>query len=704
MKRISCILLIFISYYGFSQTIQPRTDTSIKHYQEFDTVTISALGKQSYRNIPYSIQQVKLSSLQKTPRVQLMKQLSLEPSVSSIASGAGINKPVIRGLSFNQIQLFAQGTRVDNQTWDDRHDIGISGTGFTQVEIVNGPAALLYGPNAMGGALVFHETAPGINEKLNGFAQVGYFGNSIGTNIDAGIREGNEHFYYSLNAGFQMHANYVQGEGDEDQNAGGGEEDKPLAPNSKFTNFALKGMVGTRNAKSQHQLNYSLYDQSLGIIEDESQQNNPPGQGQKEERDYEMEAPYQHVSTHIISTENTFFLGKSDLLVNAGYQYNGRKEFEPGDQPKSKELGVGLNLQTITGDVQWHSDKSKTAGIAVGIQGFYQDNKNIGNSILVPDAHISTIGAFILGHYNVQQWNFLAGVRIDQHQLNMFTTPSPEPDTLNPPYTRPLQQLKRTYTPASFSIGVVYHATKEFSIKLNAANGYAAPNYAELTAWGVHEGTYRFEIGDNNLNMEKNVEGDLTFQWANKDVELSLNGYINHIKDYIFITPTADSAEQYRIYKWAQHDADISGVELSLMVHPQQVAWFEGSLRAGIIRGRLANSGGDLPFIPANKVITSLAWKNDKPRKWQHMYATAEVGVYGAQNKVAQFEEETGGYVLTDIFLGVNPPLGKQHRWSVTAFCTNLFNVGYFNHLSLIKTIDIREPGRNIGLQLRFGF
>ena len=691
MKKILCYLLGSF----------PLLLSAQENYQEYDTVVISALNRQAYNKVPYSIQGITLLRLQKFPRPQLMNQLGNLPSVGSVSSGNGILKPVIRGLSFNHIQLFAQGTRIDNQTWDDRHDIGIADNGFTKVEIINGPAALLYGPNAMGGAMIFYEQAPGINEKKNGFVQLGFFGNSLGSNLSAGLRQGKENFYYSVNLSGQVHSNYVQGGGKVTDTAG--VKSKPLGFNSKFTNIAFKGMIGFRQKNREHRFTYNLYQQLLGIIEDESLElmNNP---GKKEERDFEMEAPYQDVMTHVFSAENTFVTGKSKWVVNAGYQFNARKEFEPGATLKSKYLGVGLNLQTLTGDVQWHSQPKKPAGFIIGVQGFYQNNKNNGNWVLVPDAHISTAGAYLLARWDLPQWNFLAGARIDQHQLKMFNTPAPIPDTLNPPITQPQQQITKEYTPGSFSLGIVYHPAEAVSIKLNAANGFSAPNYAQLTAFGHHEGTYRFEVGNNDLKMERNLELDATLQWVGKDVELSINGYTNNIHNYIYITPGADSAGPLRIWRWVQHDAVINGLELNFLVHPQQAAWFEGFLRAGIIRGKLANSTGDLPYIPANKMALGITFKKETAGRWQQLYASVQESIYGKQNNTAAFEEPTKGYALTDIYLGATPPIGKNHRWTMTLFCLNLFNKAYFNHLSLIKPIDVKEPGRNIGMQAKYSF
>ncbi len=694
MPLISCCFCVMLTVQ--SGLAQPMVSDTLTQ-RISDTVTITTFGKQVLPNIPFNIDRLNIGQLQQqVPRLQLMNQLQQLPSISIINSGSGINKPVIRGLSFNHVQLFAQGARIDHQTWDDRHDIGISELGVDKAEIVNGPAALVFGPNTMGGALIFSESPPAYGEKTNGYLQLGAFSNSVGGNLKAGVRGSKNDMYYTLHAGAQVHTNYVQG----------GEVDslKPLAFNSKFTNMAFKGTVGLRKSNRRHQLTYSLYEQLLGIIEDESLEavNNP---GKKEERDYEMEAPYQNVQTHVLSTENTFYTsGQSEWTVNASYQFNNRKEFEPDTLgPKSKFLGVGLNLKTITAGVEWATGKLKKGGLSVGAQGFYQNNKNTGNWVLVPDAHIATAGGYAVGHYNTGSWNFLAGVRIDVHQLKMFRTSASKRDTLNPPIARPQQELNRSYTPLSFSAGLVYHAGKQLTIKANLASGYTAPNYAQLTAFGMHEGTYRFEVGDNRLDMEKNIEGDLTLQWNNENISASLNGYLNYISDYIFIAPTPDSAGPLRVYRWMQHDAEIKGAELNVELHPA-ASWFAGYIRASAMKGVLTGNAGNLPYIPSGKIITGITWKNNRSVRWVQPYITLQAAAYSSQKNVAAFETRSPGYVVTDIYAGVTPPLGADSRWKFVLFCNNVFNVDYFNHLSLIKTIGVKEPGRNIGLQATYSF
>ena len=268
---------------------------------------------------------------------------------------------------------------------------------------------------------------------------------------------------------------------------------------------------------------------------------------------------------------------------------------------------------------------------------------------------------------------------------------------------QPNRESSKDFTPFSYSAGIVYHATTEFSVKLNVGSGYTAPNYAQLTSFGRHEGTFRFEIGDNNLNMGENIEGDISLQWEIAVASASINAYYNHINDYIYINPTADSAGPLRVYKWVSQDANLSGLELNLHLSPVD-SWFEGYLRGGIIRGKLSTGEGDLPYIPANKLITGLTWKNSRAKKWLNPYITLQIAGYSSQKKVARFEELTSGYVVTDLYAGAIPPFGRHHRWTAIVFINNIFNTGYFNHLSLIKTINVKEPGRNLGFQLKYRF
>src|SRR6185436_15000694 len=111
-------------------------------------------------NIPFSANSVSQGDVRRYSSPSVMGNLSYQPGIDKITIGNGIGKPVIRGLSFNQIMLYGQGTRIENQQWDDHHDLGMTDIGVENVEIVRGPAALIYGADALGGALIFVDEKP----------------------------------------------------------------------------------------------------------------------------------------------------------------------------------------------------------------------------------------------------------------------------------------------------------------------------------------------------------------------------------------------------------------------------------------------------------------------------------------------------------------------------------------------------------------
>src|SRR6188768_4292747 len=127
---------------------------------ELEEVLVTASNTKLPDNTPFPANSISQDGIRKYAAPNLMSGLSYQPGIDKITIGNGIAKPVIRGLSFNQILLYSQGTRIENQQWDDHHDLGITDVGIENVEIVRGPAALIYGADALGGALIFRDEKP----------------------------------------------------------------------------------------------------------------------------------------------------------------------------------------------------------------------------------------------------------------------------------------------------------------------------------------------------------------------------------------------------------------------------------------------------------------------------------------------------------------------------------------------------------------
>src|SRR6185369_11494772 len=164
-----------------------------------------------------------------------------------------------------------------------------------------------------------------------------------------------------------------------------------------------------------------------------------------------------------------------------------------------------------------------------------QSNENFGNNIAVPDADVNDFAGYGLAHYNMEYWNFSGGLRLDLRSIEIKKTPGVHEgeatlDSLESAalissgIVNPGSEFTRHYFPFSFSLGTVFHPDPAVTYKLNIATGFSAPNYAELSTFGKHEGTLRFEKGNADLMTEQNVEGDLNLLWEPKNFSLNVSG------------------------------------------------------------------------------------------------------------------------------------------------------------------------------------
>lgn len=662
---------------------------------ELEEVVVTSNSTKLPDHIPYMVNSYSVKELNRMGNMNALTSLTYQPGVDKISVGAGISKPVIRGLSFNRILLYQNGTRLENQPWDDRHDIGVNENGVEKVEVVKGPSALIYGPDAMGGALIFVDEKPAVAGTKTGDVDFSAHSNTLGGNLNLGMKSMNEKgFFYSVRAGGQSHTSYIQGNGDEIRK---NTEEKDFAFNSKFITGNAKVSAGLSKKWGVSKLTYSYYKQMLGIIELEEGVSLAEND---EQREREIEPPLQDVATHVISSENTFTIGRSKLNVNVAFQHNDRKEYEPKNPGinKVRELAIALKLNTVTFDVKYSSDAEKKFGYTIGTQSYVQSSRNYGRIGLVPDADVSDFSAYGLIRYDTKKINFLAGGRYDLRTLS--TAPYLQNGAV---------AIDKNFSLANGSVGLAYHPVEELTLKVNAASGFTAPNYAQLGSNGKHEGAYRYEIGRSNLDIEQNLQGDFGLIWELPDLTFSLSPFYNRINNYIYIQNTGVDTiyrnDTLDLYYYSQKNAVISGAEVSIDFHPKAVPWVDLNASLAQIKGEFV-SGGYIPYIPANKLVGELRLTKKKIQNLCNPYISFVCRNYFMQDKVSEFERPTDKYTLLDFSLGGSFRWG-QNYWDLTIAATNILNTGYFNALSLLKDLQpagIREMGRNIMVRIRIPF
>ena len=204
-------------------------------------------------------------------------------------------------------------------------------------------------------------------------------------------------------------------------------------------------------------------------------------------------------------------------------------------------------------------------------------------------------------------------------------------------------------------------------------------------------------MGNADLRMEQNLEADASLLWETKNLSLTISGFYNHIRNYIFLSPTEDSIADLQVIKYMQEDAEIHGGEFSLEFEPENMNWLE--LEASYSMGFGKSGSGYLSFFPANKYRTGIEFEKDSIGRFLHPSITFSLSHHFAQNRVSEFENPTVGYSLFDITMGIEFRIHNQ-QLKLSLMCTNLFDKAYFNHLSIVKDIGIYERGRNLALRL----
>ena len=301
----------------------------------------------------------------------------------------------------------------------------------------------------------------------------------------------------------------------------------------------------------------------------------------------ELELPFQEIDNHIVSWESSFFFNNSSLDVKLGYQHNDRREFEDhhheeehegeheeeedheGEEEhedeehehSEEEPALHMKLNTINYDVKYNLPQLGNFETIAGVQGLYQTNENFGEELLIPDATTFDIGVFATTHYHLEKIDLQAGLRFDRRTIESDAAGVPSEEGY-------FAALDRDFNSFNAAIGAKVNLTENIVARVNVASGFRAPNLAELTSNGSHNGANRYEVGNPNLTNEQNLQTDVSLEFANEHFEIFANGFYNSVNDYIFISPTDQVIDDDIVYTYVQSDAKLYGGEFGLHIHP----------------------------------------------------------------------------------------------------------------------------------------
>ncbi|RTY93893.1 TonB-dependent receptor [Flavobacterium sp. GT3R68] len=638
-------------------------DDEIVHMDE--VIVSTAFHKLQSQNV-MKVEQESIKSMQQKGAATLIEGLSTIPGVSQIATGTSIGKPVIRGLSGNRVLVYTQGVRLENQQFGEEHGLGLNDAGVESVEVIKGPASLLHGSDAMGGVLYFNpEKFAKANTSQGNFSQK-VFSNTLGSNSTVGLKTSTENWKYLIRGSYNTHSDYQIANNDR-------------VTNTRYNESDLKTGIEYDNSKFSSVFRYNFNHLDLGIPE-----NGIAAQSTTKKTDY----PKQGVFNHILSLHNHIYFKNSSLDADFGYIANDRSEFEDSDIAV-----LHMKLKTLNYDLRYHFPKWGNIETIAGIQGMHQTNLNSGEEFLIPDAETDDFGIFGTANYEWKSNVIQMGLRFDNRQVvseqnGIFGEEG---------Y---FEDMDKTFNSFNASLGYKTNMTKNWSVRLNVASGFRAPNLAELTSNGVHEGSNRYEIGNSNLESEQNVQTDLNLEYKTDHLEFFVNGFYNHINNYIFISPTGNTIDGNDLYQYVQDNAKLSGGEIGLHFHPHPIDWLHFESNFETVSGEKQN-GDYLPLIPARKWNNSIRTQFNLKKWLTDGFATFNIENTFSQKNVSGFETKTHGYTLANFAFGGKITVGKT-IFDLNLNVNNLLDKEYISHLSRLKTDGIPNIGRNIIVGVNF--
>ncbi len=687
--------LIGFETYSHEITVNQNTTLNIALIPsviEMDEVIVSTPFHKLQADNVMKVEQERVEALKKAGATTLAEGITTIPGVENISTGNSIGKPVIRGLSSNRVLVYAQGVRLENQQFGAEHGLGVNDAGIESVEVIKGPASLLYGSDALGGVLYLNPERFASQNSAQGDINLNYFSNTQGKNANIGFKQSGDAFKFLIRGSFAEHADY--------------DTQDYRVTNTRFNEKDLKFGLGYHKTKFNTEFRYNINSSRLGIPEEIGEQNT---------NTYPM-LPYQALDNHIFSSKTSYFFDKSILKINLGYIYNDRKEFEghhehedhddhEDEDHDETELDAALHmkLKTFNYDVKYNLPQTGKFETIVGVQGMNQTNTNYGEEFLIPDATVTDIGVLATSHIHFENVAVQVGLRYDNRNIEADALEHHEHEEEHDDHEEDeheSESLDKSFNSFNGSLGIKVELGDHVVARANVASGFRSPNLSELTSYGSHHGTNRFEIGNTELDNEQNLQSDLILEFRNKHAEISVNGFYNSINNYIYLSPNGEFIDANPVYEYLQDNAKLYGGEIGLHLHPHPIHWLHLESSFAIVTGKLDNDDY-LPLIPANNLKNTLRAEFDKANWFKDGFVFFKVNTWFDQDNIGQFETTTNGYTLLDAGFGGTVQVFKNDL-SINVSATNLTDKEYINHLSRLKPDGIYNMGRSINFGLNY--
>jgi iron complex outermembrane receptor protein len=653
--------------------------------------------------------------LQRNLGGQVGEVLAKLPGVSASSFAPGVSRPILRGFGGERVRVLSDGVgAIDASSTSDDHAVTVEPLIAERIEVLRGPAVLLYGSQAIGGAVnvITKRIPPRVpDEPIHVDALAGFdsasnrregglsvdvpLGTSFAFHVDGSYRNTDDLAIPGYAASDDLRAQLLatadkeeeEGHPEEAREFREGANTRGALPNSWTETYTLGTGLAFFSGDSNLGVSFDYYDTAYGIpglpgIGHGHEHGEEHGGGEEHEGHAE-EAPVSiGMERYRLNLRGVLDLGGGffdEVQTRWSYSDYTHTEYE------GEETGTVFDVQGVEGRLELVQSRRGNWQGSIGGQYSHTDFAAIGEEAFVPSNKTDSIAVFTVQEVDLEPAELEIGGRYEHTSMDAGESIG----------------LSRDFDSFSGAIGLSYglaeHGLDDVRAGVNLSRAERAPSAQELFAQGPHIATQQFEIGNAALGTEGSwgVEGYL--RGLIGEAEFSASIYRNWFDGFIFLSHTGEEEDGLEVFEFLQQDADQFGLEGELTLPLYETSGFTVLGEAGgeYVRATLAD-GSPVPRIPPLSFLGALEAQFD------HFDARAEVEWFDDQTRISDHETATDGFTFVNLSLAWHPLEGSDNLTFI-AQADNVFDVEGRRHASFTKDF-VPLSGRNLKLTARASF
>lgn len=645
-----------------------------------ESITVTASGRhESTFEAVQSVTSLDTFDLAEKLGPSLGEVLDGEPGISKRSFGPGSARPVIRGFDGDRVLVMADGVRTASLgSQSSEHGDSIDPGNLERVEVVKGPATLLYGSSAIGGVVNavsrHHEMHRHQHEGIRGQMTAGAGTNNGMFSTSANVEYGFNKWMVWAGGGGQRTSDYQTPLGDVEnsetrlENASGG---------AGWFGERVYGTFGYRFGGGRYGIPYAA------ALHGEDDHSGDAGNGDDHQEVDSVDLSFDQHSVRVDLGVNGLGRVANSFQLTLNYADWQHRELEVSDSG-TETVGTKFDNSQFVYRGVFEQQKRGISSGSYGFWGMTRDYSSFGEEALSPPVKHNAFALFTLQELSYSNLRFQFGGRFELNRYHPESVAGTAGmiDSEGAPQFHP----DRSFPGLSVGAGVRVGLWKEGAFVANYSNAYRSPALEELYNFGPHLGNLAFEIGNPHLTGERSNGLDLSLRHRSDRVSGEVNFFYYHISDFIYLVPTGREEHGLQEAKYLQDSSRFTGVECTLILSLNDLVWLDLGLDS--VDARVIDSGEHLPRIPP------LRGRLGIDIRYRGLSLKPEWVVASRQNEVFETETETPGYGTASLTATYSiPRQHTSHHFSVTGF--NLGNRLFRNHVSFLKDLA-PEMGRGV--------